>query len=129
MGWQINFDADKSVDLDDLAPEVFEALADDNDATWFSVYLSPGATPERLYSIVCAAADHAGIDKPDKPTTMRDARALLEMIEPTEDIADRPFVDGFPQMPDAPEVGSTSGVPGDTDGLPTSSDDKESVTS
>ncbi len=65
MGWQINFGADKSVDLDDLAPEVFEALAeDDNDATWFSVYLSPGANPERLYAIVCAAADHASGDRP-----------------------------------------------------------------
>ncbi len=130
MGWQINFGADKSVDLDDLAPEVFQQIADDEDgASWFDVYVSPGARVDRLFLLICAAADHGGVEKPEKPPTIRDEIKLIEMLERTEEIADKPFVDGFPQMPDALETGSSSGVPGDSTGLPTSSDDKESATS
>lgn len=136
MGWKIKFVADdpgneKVVDLDDLSPEVFDELAkDDPDGNWWSVYAFPGAHFDRMYKVICAAAAHAGIEPPERATTMRDSERLVEMLERTPEIADQPVVDGFPQVPGEAESGSSSTSPGlPTDGLPTSPDDNPSTTS
>ena len=131
MGWKINFVTDdpdnpKSVDLDDLPPSVFDDLAkDDPTGNWWSIYSFPGESFERMYKVICAAASHAGIDPPDSAQTMRDSERLVEMLERTVDIADQPAQDGFPQVPGATESGSSSGVPGDSDGLEKSADDSQ----
>lgn len=118
------------VDLDDLSPDVFEEIAAAEPfANFWSVYNFPAQSPERMYRVICAAAAHAGIDVPDRATTMRAANAQNEMFERVEDIKDQPMEGGFPPSPDATEASSSSGAPDDTDGPPTSSGDNPSVTS
>jgi hypothetical protein len=127
MAWKVNLTDDISVDFDDLAPEFFADIADqDTTANWYGVYLAPGGDSRRLYRVIAAAAAHAGVEPPPEPKTMRDATRLLDMLERTDDIADQPMMDGFPQMPDGPETGSVSTSPGGTDGPTTSSDDSPS---
>lgn len=137
MGWQVTFDGTrrvvpdeereqdpfaseweggKVVDLDDLPPEAFDAIAADDGSTWWTVYLSPGAVGSRLYKVICAAAEHAGVEKPEKPSNMRESRLLIDMIERTQAIEDRPFVDGFPPVPPETETGSSSGPSNDLGG-------------
>lgn len=137
MGWQITFNGTKKdlavedfadpftsrwedgtvVDLDDLSPDVFDAIAQkETDASWWGIYRFPGASGSRLYAVMCAAAKHAGIDPPAKPSDMRESRALLEMIEQTKDIEDLPVQDGFPQKPSETETASLSGLSDDSDG-------------
>lgn len=137
MGWKIKFVADdpgneKVVDLDDLSPDVFAAIAKEVDTplTYWGVYRFPQQHPQILYRIVCAAAAHIGIDPPTEPQTMREEKLLDAMLEETPDIADQPVVDGFPPVPGEMESGSSSISPGlPTDGLPTSPDDNPSTIS
>lgn len=131
MSWQITFapveegGEEKTVSLDDLAPDLFDQIAREETSgiTWYGVYSFPGDSFERMYRVICAAADHAGVPRPDRAVTMRDAELLVGMVKRTPDIEDAPVVDGFPPQPDATEVGSTSGAPGDLAGPPTLSDD------
>ncbi len=135
MGWQIKL-ADEAVDVDSFSPDMCDRIAregnsegDDPGAYWWDIYESPGVNTSRLYRVVCQCAEMLGESPPPKPSNRTEIESLLAMVDKTTDIADGSFVDGFPQMPDAPEPGSSSGVPGDSTGLPTSSDDNESVTS
>jgi hypothetical protein len=117
MGLEINFGGEKIVNFDDLAPSAFDEIAtDDPTASWWGVYNSPGGSARRFYKVVCACAAHLELEPPDEPVTMRDASKLLDMLEPTPDIADEPVVDGFPPLPSEPENGSTFGPPNDSDG-------------
>ncbi len=117
MGWQISFGGDKTVNLDDLAPEVFDKIAaEETEASWYGVYKSPGGMSARLYRVICAAAAHIEIDPPPPPVTMIDAEALVGMLEEAPDISEQPMVNDFPPTPAALESGSTSGALGDSDG-------------
>lgn len=126
MGWKITFVADdpdneKAVDLDDLSPDVFDAIAaEEGMANWWSVYTFPGESFDRMYRVICACADSAGIPHPERAQTMRGADALVSMLTRTTDIEETPMADGFPPVPDATEVSSSSGAPGDSTGPPTS---------
>ncbi len=115
--------SDTEVDFDDLQPEAFAAIAKDLDVglTYWGIYRYPNETPEVLYRLVQAAAQVAGVEAPERPTTMREQKALDAMVVRTEDLGDKPVVDGFPQMPGETASGSTSTSPGTTDGLPMSS--------
>lgn len=117
MSWVVKF-KDATVDFDDLSPDAFDRLAsEETDVTWWAVYTFPGANSARLYRAIKECAVHAGIEPPPEPDNMRDAKALLEMLDVTTPIADAPVIDGFPQTPDAPGNGSTSGAPGASTGL------------
>jgi hypothetical protein len=130
MAWKIKFGGDKEVNLDDLSPGLFDELAADSPGdTWWTVYTFPAGNTERLWRVVDAAARHAGLDPVERPTTMKGALALVDMLERVDDIEDQPMQDGFPTTPEAPESGSTSGSPENTDGLPMSSGDSPSTTS
>lgn len=130
MAWNVNFGDDKVVSLDDLNPEAYDKIAaDDPEATWWGIYTWPGGNSKRLYAVICAAADHVNVEHPPLPTSMVEARSLLDMLEQAEDIEEKPMIDGFPPMPDAPAPGFTSGAPGDSDGPQTSSTDNASETS
>jgi len=132
MGWKVKLGGDKEVDFDDLSPDVFVEIAkedDNDDISWWGVYNFPGANPDRLYRTIQACAKHAGVDSPDEPTDMRTARQLLEMLAPGPNIEHLPQVGEFPPMPDAPENGSTSGAPGDSDGPEMKREDSLSASS
>jgi hypothetical protein len=117
MGWVVKLDDDHHVNLDDIPPSVYDEIAsDDPDATWWGVYTWPGGNSKRLHAVISAAAAVAGVDAPAVPATMSEAKDLLNLLDQVEDIEEKPMIDGFPQMPDAPETGSGSGVPGDSDG-------------
>lgn len=140
MGWQITFDGTrreltpdelsdpfathweggKVVDLDDLSPDVFDTLAreESGDTSWWGVYRFPCGNGGRMYAVACAAAEHAEIGVPAKPANMRESKLLLSMFEQTEDIEDKPIVNGFPQTPPAAEIGSSSGPSDDSGGDP-----------
>jgi hypothetical protein len=127
MAWKVNLSDDISVDFDDLAPEFFADIADqDTTANWYGVYLAPGGDSRRLYRVIAACAAHAGVEPPPEPKTMRDATRLLDMLERTDDIEDQPFMDGFPPVPDKAESGSASTLPGATDGTTAPSNDSPS---
>ena len=96
------------VDLDDLAPEVYQF---------------PAQNPERMHRVLCAAAAHAGIAPPDRAASMRAANEQNDRFERVEDIAEEPMENGFPPKPDAMDAGSSSGAPDDSAGPPTSSGD------
>ncbi len=131
MAWVVRLGGDKTVSFDELPLATFERLAaTSSDLSTYGVYLSPvQAGSECLYEIVAAAAELAQVDPPERPETMGDYARLVGMLDQVTDIEDEPMTDGFPQMPDAPEIGSGSGAPGDTDGRPTSRADKKSATS
>ncbi len=130
MGWVAKF-GDKTVDFDELSPEVFEriAAAEKGDANWWDAYMNPGGNPERMYRVVTELANHAGVDAPPKPTTMREANALAASITKQPDISDQPVVDGFPPEPATPANGSTSGAPEDSIGPGKKPDRSRSVSS
>jgi len=131
MGWKVNFVADddgneKSVNLDDLSPETFAAIAKEVDAglTYWGIYGFPRETPEILYRVICAAAEHLGVDAPERPTDMRGQKILDAMLEPVEDIEDQPMQDGFPKVPSETESGSsTTSLDLPTGGSPTTLED------
>lgn len=127
MGWTVSFDTydgEKVVNLDDLSPEVFEAIAKDEPGeNFWGVYKSPGENPDRLYRVICAAASHAGIDPPGRPESMKAIQDQAAMFDTVLDIEEQPMQNGFPQEPGTPESGSSSGVPGDSDGTETSAND------
>jgi len=138
MGWQITFDGTrrevtaeerehdeyvssweggKVVDLDDLSPDVYDKIAEnDPNDTWWSIYKFPGATSARLYAVVCAAAEFAGVEPPSKPANMRESKLLLQLLELTQEIEDRPTMNGFPQTPSETATGSSSGPSDASDG-------------
>jgi hypothetical protein len=96
MGWLVKF-ADTSVSLDDLPGEAFAraAAGEKDDAgqqvTWYEASTSPGVTQTVLYRVICEAAAFAGVPAPKVPGSLRDVKALLEMLAlVTED--DRPKV-------------------------------------
>ncbi len=116
MGWVVNL-GDTTVAFDDLSPDVFAQIAaEDSEANWWGVYKFPGGNPARLYRVIVACANHAGIEPPGEPANMRDAQALLDMLGEEPDVDEQPMVNDFPQTPATPESSSTSGVPGDSDG-------------
>lgn len=118
MGWIVKLGGDKTVDFDDLPPATFDALArEEEDVSWYAVYTIPGASSARLYRVIEACAEHAGVDPPDPPDTMRDARALLDMLEMGTNVDELPVIEGFPPTPAVPGNGSTSGALGDSPGL------------
>lgn len=136
MTWEIHFEVEgsdegKTISLDDLNPVTFDLIANNESvgSNWWSVYTYPGESFERLYAVVCACADHAGVPHPERAQTMRDAETLVDMLKRAPNIEDQPMVDGFPPVPDETEVGSSSGSPGTTDGPQTSSEDNLSETS
>jgi hypothetical protein len=95
------------------------------------VYQAPAQNFGRLQSLLVACAQHAGITPPEPPKTMREFNDRFEnwLEADKQPIEDQPMMDGFPQTPVEPEAGSSSGLPGDSDGLLTSSDVSPSATS
>lgn len=118
MKWVIKFPTGETIDLDELEPEFFDKIATEHEevGNWWACYASPGGSSARLYWVVDACARRLGVDPPARPTTMPEAQLLLEMLDVKVPIEDQAIVDGFPQLPGVPENGSTSGVPGDSDG-------------
>lgn len=123
--------SDTEVDFDDLPPDAFGAMAKDVDVglTYWGVYTFPKESPELVYRVVCAAARVAGVEEPERPTTMRQQRVLDGMLERIDDVGDQPMQNGFPRVPGNPEIGSTSGLPGDSDGSQAPSDENASAIS
>lgn len=118
------------VDFDDLSPETFDALANaDGVMSWWGIYKFPREKASMVYAVVCAAAQHADVEPPPKPTNMREHSEIADMLERTPELEDQPMVGDFPRKPDATEIGSSSGAPGDSDGSPRNADENESVTS
>ncbi len=117
MGWVANF-GEKTVDFDDLSPDTFEGIAKEEKAgaNWWDVYINPGGNPDRMFRVMTACAQSAGLDAPAKPTTMREANAFAQRLTKKEDISEQPVVDGFPPEPVTPANGSTSGAPESSDG-------------
>jgi hypothetical protein len=127
MGWKFTLDGGKEVDLDRLPPAVFDELArEEPDSSWWMVYQTPGASTGRLWRLYVEACKVAEVDPGIEPSTLSDTISLLDRLERTEDADEKPMADGFPPTPDAPENGSSSGAPGDSDGLPMSPDDSPS---
>lgn len=130
MGWTVKFPDGPTVDIDDLTVDEFQTIAKDDPDGWFSVYNFPAKTMERLDAVIEACALHAGLPSPGPSTTVREFKARFDSwLEATPDIEDEPMNDGFPPTPDAPEIGSSSGTPGASDGLSTSPEDSPSTTS
>lgn len=92
--------SDQEVDLDDLTPEVFTKIASEVEAglTDSGIYRFPKESVAIAYAVVCAAAEHLGIEPPPKPTRMGDAVVIKEMIDVAEDVADQPMMGGFPPV-------------------------------
>lgn len=132
MGWQITFDGTerelsdeelldpfaqrweggKVVNLDDLSPDVFDKIAsaeEDSTDSWWGVYRFPCSVGSRMWEVAKAAAEHAGVEVPAKPANMREAQLLMRQFERTQDVAEKPMVDGFPPTPPL-ETGSSSGL-------------------
>lgn len=130
MAWKVFFDDDHVVDFDDLSPEFFGRLADDDKHgdSWLTIYNQPLLYVDRYTAIVNACAAHVGVEW-TPPTRMGDIDRLFDMFVRTEDVADVPMADGLPLGNEVETPGSTSGAPNVSDGLPTSSDDSESETS
>lgn len=93
--------SDQEVDLDDLEPGVFEAIAKAVDAglTDTGIWRFPRDSTDIAYRVVCAAAEKLGVDPPPRPTRMGDAGAIKAMIVSAEDVADQPMMGGFPPVP------------------------------
>lgn len=128
--WASRWDGGTVVDLDDLPPATYDEIAlVDGTGNWWDVYMWPGATSTRLNLVLAAAAEVAGVPAPEVPANMRGVRALLLLLERTEDIAEQPMENGFPPKPDETERGSSSISSGDTDGSPPTSEPSPSVTS
>lgn len=110
--------SDTEVSLDDLSPEIFETIASEvvTNLTDSGIYLFPRDSTMIAWRVVCAAASHAGLEAPPKPTSMRDAPAIKRMLEQTEDIGDQPMMGGLPSEPSEIGLGSSSTSLGDTDG-------------
>lgn len=109
--------SDQEVDLDDLTPEIFTAIAKDVDAglTDTGIWRFPTESTEIAYRVVCAAAEHLGIDPPSRPTRMGESDAIKAMIGTTEDVADQPMMGGFPPVQTTGKD-SSSTSPETTDG-------------
>lgn len=130
MGWKIKFPDGPVVDIDDLTPAEFEAIAAAEDDSWWDVYQLPAKTFGRLQRIIEACATHAGIDAPPPPETLREVNNRIDnWLERTTAIEDLPMIDGFPPTPGEPANGSGFGSSGESDGPSTSSSVSESVTS
>lgn len=127
MAWKVTFPTGETVNFDDLPPSVFAEVAkDDATATWYGVYLMPQNDVERMQRILVKCAEHAGIAAPDEPATTGEAAARMEWFTQTENVGDKAYMNGFPQTPNEPETGSTSGSLGDSTGPQTSSTDSPS---
>lgn len=119
MGWVLHFPDEVDVDFDDLSPDAFASIAKEVDAglTYWGIYMFPKESPDILYRVVEAAARHAGVEPPERPSNMREQKALDAMLEKTDDIGEQPMMDGFPPVPGETELGSSSTSPGlPTDG-------------
>lgn len=118
--------SDQEVDLDDLLPEAFTAIAQDLNAnpanlTDTGVYNVPVDSGETAYAVVVAAAKHLGIDPPPAPTRMSEVVAIKAMFAQAEDVAHQPMMGGFPPE-QASGSDSSSTSPETTDGPETSPD-------
>lgn len=106
-GWE----GGTAVNLDELSPSVYDEIAaQEEGANWWQVYRSPCGSGGRMARVAAAAARHAGLEVPDAPKNMRESKALLAMFEPTEDIEDKPVLEGFPPKPPETANGSSSGL-------------------
>ncbi len=133
MGWRLTFaveDEEVVVDLDELSPDVFDELArEEAIGNWMSVHDFPGETFDRMYRVICAAAQHAGVEPPERAQTYKDAEILQAMFSRGSDIADEPMTDGFPPEPATSSEASSSGSPEDSTGPQTSFAGSQSETS
>lgn len=130
MAWKFLLDDGQEVDLDRLPPALFDEIAKgDADASWFTVYRFPGASTSRLWRLYVEACKIAGVQPGTEPATLADTLKLLDRLQATPDIEDLPMENGFPPEQGTPETGLSSGVPEDSDGLPTSLDVNPSETS
>lgn len=109
--------SDTEVHLDDLAPEVFEAIAKEVDLglTDSGIYRFPTESTSVAYKVICAAAKTVGIDPPAWPSRMAEANQFKTWFESTGDIGDQPMMDGFPPV-SADGSGSSSTSPATTSG-------------
>jgi hypothetical protein len=129
MAWKFTFEDGREVKLDELAPTVFDLLAkNDPEATWWTVYMFPGASTDRLWRLYCEAAKIVDADPGPEPVNLAETLQLLDRLERIPDVEEEPMSDGFPPTPDVPVTGSSSGAPGDSDGPQTSQDDSPSET-
>lgn len=106
MTWTVRLGGDKTCLLDDLSPSTFQAIADRYSMSWLDLYYGPAANLDAFYDLLFACAQKCDVDAPDKPETMGQARALLEMLERSED-DDRPKAGTPPVSPsteDDPET-------------------------
>lgn len=88
MGWKVTL-GDKSVLLDDLSPATFQKIADAHAISWLDVYNAPAADIEAYYDLLCAVAEHCSAEPPPKPATIKDAHAMLDLLQKVEE-HDRP---------------------------------------
>lgn len=137
MAYQITFEKEDGeqvvVNLDDLSPDVFARIArEEKDAglTYWGVYAFPKESPDICYKVICAAAEHAGVDPPERADTMRAMFEQNAMFSDAPDILKQPAQGGLPPVPSETEVGSSStslGPP--TTGPQVSPDESQSETS
>lgn len=119
--WASAWEGGKVVDFDDLSPDFFAQVAkDDPVASWYGVYLSPQSDSARMYKVVRACAEHAGVEIPAPPSTMREAKLMLAMFEPTEDPTEESSESMTP---------SSTGLSPDSDGSPLPLEENASATS
>ncbi len=132
MAWRVNLGGDKEYELVDLPVTKLQEIADAEGVFWWDVVNQhPARSLQRFIAVVDACALSAGVS-PSPSMQIVTGRDFIEATEgdtawvtEVEDIEDRPMGDGFPTQPDAPESGSSSGLSGDSTGLPMSSDDSE----
>jgi len=117
MGWKFVLDNNVEVDLDQLPPALFDEIAaNDKEASWYTVYRFPGATTDRLWRLYVEACKIVNQTPVKEPTTLHETLQLLDTLEQTTDIEDQPMENGYPPTQGAPENGSLSGAPVDSDG-------------
>jgi len=104
--WTVNI-GDKKVCLDDLSPAEFQEVADRHSLSWLSLYYNPAANIDAYHDLLVVCADHAGVEAPEKPDTMGDAKALLDLIVMDED-DDRPKVGAETESPNLEDDQATT---------------------
>lgn len=116
MAWKITI-GDRSCLLDDLAPSTFQSIGARHDLTWLELYTSPAKDPGAYLDLVDVCADHLGVERPERPMTMRGMIGALDWIEQVTDDLPSEFMDGLPSPEAAQTTVGSSGRPNDTDGL------------
>ncbi len=132
MAWRVNLGGDKEFELGKLPATKLQEIADAEGVFWWDILNQhPARSLQRFIAVVDACALSAGISpSPSQRIVTGDdfveaAEGDTAWVTEIADIEDQPMGDGFPTTPESPESGSSSGLSGDSTGLPMSSDDSE----